>query len=113
MGPADVRIDALAETTMRVGDLRCARARLEPENVERLLSRHAQAPVAAPFRRAREAPLGGLMLELRSRLLEISSQHGDGLPHQLRIRRRARTREAAGRAAEIPWAGREVGPRGV
>src|SRR5262249_56221641 len=79
----------------------------------RFVSRHAQAPVAAPFRRAREAPLGGLMLELRSRLLEISSQHGDGLPHQLRIRRRARTREAAGRAAEIPWVGREVAPRGA
>src|SRR5215471_14568506 len=113
MGPASVRIDALAEAAIRVGDLLRARDRLESEDVERLLSRHAQPPVAAPFRRAREPPLGGLMLELRSRLLEISSQHGDRLPHQFRIRRRARAREAGGCAAEIPWVGRKVAPRGV
>src|SRR5262249_18016515 len=71
MGPADLRIDSLAEAAVRVGDLRRARGRLESENVERLLPRHAQPPVAAPFRRAREPALGELVLELRSRLLEI------------------------------------------
>src|SRR5499427_10632612 len=68
MGPADLRIDSLAEAAMRIGDLLRARDRLESEDVERLLSRHAQPPVAAPFRRrAGEGPLGGLMHELRSR----------------------------------------------
>src|SRR5262249_52747411 len=77
MGPADVGIDSLAEAAVRVGDLVCARGRREPEDVERFLPRHAQVPVAAPFRRAREARLGAPMLELRSRLLEIGAQHGD------------------------------------
>src|SRR5262249_11331639 len=82
MGPAGVRIDALAEAAMRVGDLLRARDRLESEDVERLLSRHAQPPVAAPFqRRAGEAPPRGPMLELRPPLLEISSQHADPPPH--------------------------------
>src|SRR6516162_3696076 len=87
MGPADLRIETLAKAAVRLGNLPCACGRLEPQHVERLLSRHAQAPVAAPFRRrAGEAPLGAPMLEMRSRLLEISSQHGDCPPHQLRIR---------------------------
>jgi len=72
-GPADVRIESLAEAAVRLGDLPCARGRLEPQHVERLLPRHAQAPVAAPFRHAREASLGAPMLELRSRLLQISA----------------------------------------
>src|SRR6266849_10362720 len=113
MGSTDVRIDSLAEAAVRVGDLVCARGRLESEDIERLLPRHAQAPVAAPFGRAREAPLGGPMLELRSRLLQIRAQHGDRLPHQLWIRRPARAREAAGCAAEISWVGRKFAARGV
>src|SRR5260370_7540264 len=86
MGSADVRIDSLAEAAVCVGDLVCARGRLEPEDIERLLPRHAQASVAASFRRAREAPLGTPMLELRSRLLQIRAQHSDRLPHPLPIR---------------------------
>src|SRR6516225_3533821 len=113
MGPPGVRIDSFAEAAVRVGDLVCARGRLEPEDIERLLPRHAQASVAAAFRRAREAPLGELLLELRSRLLQISAQHGDRLPHQLRIRRPARAREAAGCAAEIPRTARKVAPRDI
>src|SRR6516164_1357083 len=113
MGPARLRIDSFAEAAVRVGDLVRARGRLEPEDIERLLPRHAQASVAAAFRRAREAPLGAPMLEPRARLLQIGAQHGDRLPHQLRIRRPARTREAAGCAAEIPWAARKVAPRDI
>ena len=37
MGPAGVGIDALAEAAVRVGDLVCARGRLESEDIERLL----------------------------------------------------------------------------
>src|SRR5215831_3686621 len=69
MSPADLRIESLSEAAVRVGNLLCARGRLEPEDIERLLPRHAHAPVTAPFHRVREPPLGGLMLELRSRLL--------------------------------------------
>src|ERR1700730_3062402 len=108
MGSADVGIDSLAEAAVRVGDLVCARGRLEPEDIERLLPRHEPEPVAGPFRRAREAPLGAPMLELRSRLLQIRAQHGDRLPHQLRIRRPARAREAARCAAANPWGARKV-----
>src|SRR5262249_2174955 len=89
MGPADVRIESLAAAAVRAGALPRARGRLEPQHVERLLPRHARPPVAAPYRRVREAPLGAPMLELRSRVLQIRAQHGDRLPHQLRIRRRA------------------------
>src|SRR5262249_1206396 len=92
MGPTDVRIESLAEAAVCIGDFPCARGRLEPQHVERLLPRHARPPVAAPYRRVREAPLGGVMLEPRSRLLQIRAQHGDRLPHQFRIRRRARAR---------------------
>src|SRR5262249_42799635 len=113
MGPAGVRIDSLAEAAVRVGDLLRTRGRLEPEDIERLLPRHARPPVAAAFRRALEAPLGAPMREPRARLLQIGAQHGDRLPHQLRIRRTARTREAAGCAAEIPWAARKVAPRDI
>src|SRR5262249_18106074 len=113
MGPADVRIEPLAEAAVCVGDFLRARGWLEPQHVERLLPRHAQAAVAAPYRRVGEAPLGRLMLELCSRLLQIRAQHGDRLPHQLRIRRRARAREAAACAAEILWVGRKVAARAI
>src|SRR5262249_45326743 len=74
MGPADLRIDSRSEAAVRVGNLLCARARLEPEDIERLLSRHAQPPVAAPFqRRVARAPLGGLMLQLPSPFLPLNS----------------------------------------
>src|SRR5262249_54315109 len=113
MGPADARIESLAEAAVCVGDLLRARGWLEPQHVERLLPRHAQAAVAAPYRRVREASLGAPMLKLRSRLLEIRAQHGDRLPHQLRSRRPAGGREAPGPAAETPGVGPKVAARGV
>src|SRR5262249_40377849 len=84
MGPADLRIDSFARGAGRVGVFPGPRARLAPEDIGGLPPRQARASVIAPFpRRAREARLGGLVLELRSRLLQISPQHGDRLPDQL------------------------------
>src|SRR5262249_18845364 len=102
MGPADLRIDSRSEAAVRVGNLLCARARLEPKDIERLLPRHAQAPVAAPFRRVREPRLRGRVPARRAPLLPISPHDGGCLPPPPPIPLLARPHGAADCAAEIP-----------